>query len=118
MILIVDDDSDAQKLYSKILSQGGYECTMVATKEEALSFCSEQTPDLIIMDISLPKSDGLEVARILKESPTIQNVPIVAISALATKEIHERIAQSVCDTFLEKPFKPSQLTELIKKYIH
>lgn len=116
MILVVDDDEDTQKLLEKILSSKGYKVHGSILGNDAVEFCKTSTPELIFMDISLPHSDGFLIAQTIRALPQLNRVPIIAISALAMKGIKERVQQSACNDYLEKPFTPAKILTIVEQY--
>ena len=77
--------------------------------EEALAMATRDRPDLIIMDIQLPKMSGLEVTRRLKQMPEFSHVPIIALTAYAMKGDWEECIEAGCDTYLSKPINTREL---------
>lgn len=85
--------------------------------EEALDMAMREQPDLIIMDIQLPKMNGLEVMRRLRETPAFSHTPIIAITAYAMKGDRERVIESGCDAYLSKPINTRELPEMIAEML-
>lgn len=80
-ILIVDDNQDSRELAVKILKKVGYQMIEAADGEDALEKANTENPDLILMDISIPKIDGYEVTRRLKSQTSFKNTPIIALTS-------------------------------------
>jgi CheY-like chemotaxis protein len=116
-ILLVEDNEDNLAVYRAILQYAGYEVLEardgVAGVEEARS----GRPDLILMDISIPKIDGFEATRILKTDPETRGIPIVALTAHAMDEDRERARQVGCDGFLAKPVEPRRVVREIERFL-
>ncbi len=85
--------------------------------EEALDIAMSEQPDLIIMDIQLPKMSGLEVTKKLRETPAFSQTPIIAITAYAMKGDKERVIEAGCDAYLSKPINTRELPEIIAEML-
>jgi len=83
--------------------------------EEALDVATRERPDLIIMDIHLPKVSGLEVTRRLRQMPAFSHVPIIALTAYAMKGDKEKFVEAGCNAYLSKPISTRELPEMIGK---
>ena len=116
-ILIVEDNEDNSLLAAKILQYYGFKTTIAEGGNEALDFCKEKQPDLILMDLSLPDIDGIEVSRILRKKPHLQQVPIIALTAHTLQGIQETAQEAGLNDFLAKPFLPHDLINLVQKYL-
>jgi len=113
-ILIVDDNEDSRDLAAKILERFGYLIVQAVDGEEALTKAFSERPDLILMDRSLPKIDGLEVTRRLKREETLKNIPIVALTAHAMRGDREKALEAGCDGFISKPINVRLLPEQVR----
>jgi CheY-like chemotaxis protein len=116
-ILIVDDNEDSRGLVIKVLTRLGYIMIEAADGEEALTRALEEQPDLILMDRSLPKMDGLEVTRRLKREEAFKNVPIVALTAHAMRGDMEKALAAGCQGYIAKPINVRVLPEQILSYL-
>ncbi len=112
-ILIVEDNPQNMKLLGMVLRAKNYTLLKATDGEEALNIAMRERPDLIIMDIQLPKMNGLEVTRKLRETPAFSHTPIIAITAYAMKGDRERVIESGCDAYLSKPINTRELPEII-----
>ncbi|MCK5231435.1 MAG: response regulator [Desulfobulbaceae bacterium] len=117
-ILIVEDNGDSRELLAKILKARGWQIIEAVDGEEALQKASAERPDLILMDISIPKIDGYEVTRRLKGQQDFKNIPIIALTAHAMKGDREKALQAGCDDYISKPINirelPNQVMEFLK----
>jgi two-component system CheB/CheR fusion protein len=102
-VLIVEDDDDTLEMMRALCEGEGMRVTAVRTAEEALEFLSSHRPDFIISDISLPETDGLELARRLRADARFGNTPMVALSGLVSGEDRNRAAEAGFDLHLAKP---------------
>jgi CheY-like chemotaxis protein len=93
-ILIVDDDDQISKMYTALLNIKGFETKRVNNGEDALAEVQEFKPDLILLDVMMPKISGFDVADILHNTVETKEIPIIMLSALGAKEDRERAAAS------------------------
>ena len=112
-ILIVEDNPQNMKVMIMALRPHGYTLQQAIDGEEALEVAVRDKPDLIIMDIRLPKIDGLEVTRRLRQMPDFCNTPIIAITAYAMKGDEERFVDAGCNAYLPKPINTRQLPKVV-----
>jgi len=116
-ILIVEDNPQNMRLIEMALSADSYTLLQATNGEEALEVAKKERPDLIIMDIQLPKMSGLEVTRKLREIPQFSRTPIIAITAYAMKGDKEKALNAGCNAYLSKPIKARDLPGLIAKML-
>ena len=111
--MIVEDNPQNMKLIEIILRDKSYTLLKAIDGEEALAMATREQPDLIIMDIQLPKLSGLEVTRKLRQMPLFSHVPIIALTAYAMKGDREEFIQAGCDAYLPKPISTRELPKMI-----
>ena len=116
-ILIVEDNPLNMKLLEMVLRAKNYTLLKATDGEEALNIAMREQPDLIIMDIQLPKMSGLEVTRKLRKTPAFSHTPIIAITAYAMKGDREKVIESGCDAYLSKPINTRELPEVIAQML-
>jgi len=116
-ILIVEDNPLNMRLTEMVLNAKGYFLLKATDGEEALDMAIKGKPDLIIMDIHLPKANGLEVTKKLRQMPVFNHTPIIAITAYAMKGDEEKIIKSGCDAYLPKPINTRQLPGIVAEMI-
>ena len=116
-ILIVEDNPQSMRLIEMTLRAKSYALLKATDGEEALDVAMRERPDLIIMDIQLPKMSGLEVTRKLRESPAFSGTPIIAITAYAMKGDREKALDAGCNMHLSKPISTRDLPELIAQML-
>ena len=116
-ILIVEDNPQNMKLILMTLRPHGYNLLGVTAGEEALKAINREKPDLIIMDIQLPKMDGLEVTRRLRQVPAFRHIPIIAVTAHAMKGDKDKIIEVGCDAYLPKPFNTRELCKVVAEML-
>jgi len=116
-ILIVEDNAANMRLLEMTLKGKGYSLLKATDGEEALDIAIRERPDLIIMDIQLPKMSGLEVTRKLRGIPTFSHTPIVAITAYAMKGDKEKAIDAGCNAYLPKPVNTHELPGMIAQML-
>jgi len=116
-ILVVEDSSTIRKVISITLSQKGYEIIEAGDGLEALSRLNESKPDLILLDIILPKMDGYQILSIIRENPEFKNIPVIMLTSKdgIFNKVKGKVAGS--SAYLTKPFDPTQLVETIERHI-
>lgn len=116
-ILIVEDNPPNMRLMEMTLRAKGYTLLRATDGEEALDMAIKNKPVLIIMDIQLPKVNGLEVTKRLRQMPDFNHIPIIAVTAYAMRGDEERIIKAGCDAYLSKPINTHQLAEIVAKML-
>ena len=116
-ILIVEDSPQNMRLLEMVLGAKGYTLLKATDGEEALDMAMREQPDLVIMDVQIPKLSGLEVTRKLRETPAFSHTPIIGITAYAMKGDRERVIESGCDAYLSKPISTRELPEVIAQML-
>jgi two-component system cell cycle response regulator DivK len=104
-VLIVEDNAANMTLGVFLLQSAGHTVLSATTAEAGLALARVEHPDLILMDIQLPGMDGLVAAGLLKADPATQQIPIIALTALAMKGDEERIRAAGCDGYIAKPMR-------------
>jgi len=112
-ILIVEDNPMNMRLLELILKSDDYLLLKATDGEEALAIATIDRPDLVLMDIRLPKLDGLEVAKRLKKNSALSHIPIIALTAHAMKGDMEKAIEAGCDSYVSKPIDTRQLPRLV-----
>jgi len=116
-ILIVEDNQDSRELVVKVLKNKGYQTIEAADGEEALEKVAAEKPDLILLDISIPKIDGYEVAKRLKSQEEFRDIPIVALTAHAMKGDREKVIVAGFEGYISKPINVHELPDQVKSYL-
>ena len=116
-ILIVEDTPLHMKLMEITIRAQNYTLLKATDGEEALDIAARERPDLILMDIRLPKMSGFEVAKKLRENPALSHIPIIAITAHAMSGDRDKIIASGCATYLTKPVDTRQLPGVIAEML-
>lgn len=116
-ILIVEDNPQNMRMIEMCLRAESYTLLKAANGEDALEVAKKERPDLILMDILLPKMSGLEVTRRLREIPEFKRTPIIAVTAYAMMGDKEKALDAGCDAYLSKPIRARDLPGLIAKML-
>jgi len=116
-ILIVEDNQDSRELVVKVLKNKGYQTIEAADGEEALEKVAAGKPDLILLEISIPKLDGYEVAKRLKSQEEFRDIPIVALTAHAMKGDREKVIVAGFEGYISKPINVRELPDQVKSYL-
>ena len=112
-ILVVEDDSKNMKVVMMVLRPHNYTLIGATDGEEAMEVAVREEPDLIIMDVQLPKVSGLEVTRRLRQMPAFSHTPIIAVTAYAMKGDKEKAIEAGCNDYLSKPVNTRELPKMI-----
>ena len=116
-VLIVEDNELNMKLFHDLLEANGYQTLQARDGGTALDLAREHTPDLVLMDIQLPKISGLEVTQQMKSDPAMADVPVIAVTAFAMRSDEERIRAGGCEDYIAKPISVAGFLEKIKRYL-
>ncbi len=116
-ILVVDDEINITQILQFSIGAEGYEVITAQNGEEAIDKARREQPDLIILDIMMPRIDGYEACRILKANPMTKNIPVVLLTAKG-RDIDKRLGQEVgAIDYIVKPFSPNKLIDKIHKLL-
>src|SRR6187549_4172891 len=115
LILIVDDNVDAREMYGLYLQHEGFRWAEAVNGHDALMQTKLEKPALILMDATMPRMDGWEAVRLLKEDPATRVIPLIMLTAHAFQEHRERAVEVGADSFLAKPVLPDQLAAEIRR---
>lgn len=116
-ILIVEDHPAIIELLQKQVEILGYNSLLAEDGKKAVDMAFSHLPDLILMDVVLPKIDGLEAVSLIRKNPKTQSIPVLAVTARALAGDKEKCLKSGCNGYLSKPFTYEQLDEAIKKLL-
>jgi len=116
-VLLVDDYPDAREMYSEYLQFSGFDVVEATNGMEALKSAVESSPDIILMDLSLPVMDGWEATRRLKADERTASIPVVALTGHALAGISEGAKRAGCDAFVTKPCLPEDLVKEIRRIL-
>ena len=116
-VLVVDDEPDAIELIAFNLKGAGLDVMTAGDGSEALKKASQQTPDLIVLDLMIPEVDGLEVCKVLRRDPKTSGIPILMLTAKAGEIDRVLGLELGADDYVTKPFSPRELVLRVKRLL-
>ena len=116
-VLLVEDTEDNRFMMRRLLEMTGYRVIEAMNGEEAVKLAQVESPNLILMDLSLPVIDGLAATRLIRKLPNLSSTPIIAVSAHDTSDFQSEAIEAGCDTYVTKPIDFAELEELIAKLL-
>jgi twitching motility two-component system response regulator PilH len=125
-VLIIDDEDDARAFCSSVVVNSGYEPLIAMNGEEGIRKVREEKPDLVILDVLMPKQSGIRMYRELRTDPQFRGIPVIVLSAIAKKTFLR--SQSALaefgdapvpepEAYIEKPAEPEEMEAMVKKLI-
>jgi two-component system, cell cycle response regulator DivK len=118
LVLVVEDYQDAREMYVAYLQFSGYRVAEATNGEEAIERARALIPDIILMDLALPKMDGWEATRRLKADERTRHIPVVALTGHALEGHADGAREAGCDAFVTKPCLPDELVAEIKRMLN
>ena len=116
-ILIADDETDIVETLQFMLEVEGFECLTAYNGEDALNLAKREMPDLLILDVMMPKINGYKVCRLLKFDAKYKNIPILMVTARSQEEDKMIGVETGPDEYITKPFEINDVVEKVKKYL-
>ena len=116
-ILIVDDEKDIVETISFMLKAKGFDCICAYDGEAGLTLAKSERPDLIILDVMMPKINGYKICRLLKFDNNYKNIPIIMVTARSQNEDKIIGEETGADEYITKPFEFSDVLDKINKYL-
>ena len=116
-ILLVEDNEMNRDMLSRRLIRRGYEVVMAEDGAKGVELANSESPDLILMDLSLPIMDGWEATRTLKANDSTKAIPVIALTAHAMKSDEDKAKEAGCDDFDTKPVDLNRLIEKMDKFL-
>ena len=116
-LLLVEDNEDNRIIYSTVLRHLGYVVIEAQDGVEAVECARSALPDLILMDISIPRMDGWEATRVLRADPRTRAIPIIALTAHALADDRERASEVGFTTYLATPIEPRVVVAEVRRWI-
>jgi CheY-like chemotaxis protein len=117
-ILLVEDNEMNRDMLSRRLERKGHSVSLANDGAEGLSKARSDSPDLILMDMSLPVIDGWEATRQLKADETLRHIPVIALTAHAMASDEQKAREAGCDDFDTKPIELTRLLDKIQALLH
>jgi len=115
-VLLVEDDADTRHMYATSLHFFGFDVMEARDGMEGVRCAQVVHPDVVLMDVAMPRMDGLEATRRLKNNPDTASVPVVIISAFTTAQDRQRALEAGAAEFLGKPCDPELLANRLRRY--
>jgi CheY-like chemotaxis protein len=125
-VLCVDDDPDIRLFVVTVLEENGYTALTAPNGEEGIKIIREEKPDLVTLDVLMPRQSGIKMYRELKTDDSLKNIPVIMLSGIARRTFlrsqealtefgNENVPEP--EAYLEKPIEPEELADMIKKII-
>ena len=116
-VLLVEDTEDNRFMMRRLLEMAGYRVIEAMNGEEAVKLAKTGSPQLILMDLSLPVIDGLAATRLIRKLPEFESVPIIAVSAHDTSDFQSEAMEAGCNSYVTKPIDFNELEEMIARLL-
>jgi chemosensory pili system protein ChpA (sensor histidine kinase/response regulator) len=117
LVMVVDDSITVRKVTSRLLERNGMEVVTAKDGVEAIAKLQDITPDIMLLDIEMPRMDGFEVATLVRHDPRLEKLPIVMITSRTGEKHRERALGIGVNVYLGKPYQESQLLEVIDQLV-
>lgn len=116
-ILVVDDEQDIVETLKFVIEAKGFNCICAYDGEEGLQLAREEMPDLIILDVMMPKINGFKISRLLKYDSKYKDIPILMVTARSQDEDKLIGEETGADEYITKPFEIDEVMQKIDKYL-
>ncbi|MEO6748770.1 MAG: response regulator [Casimicrobiaceae bacterium] len=116
-ILYIEDNEYNRKIVRRLMGGTEYRLVEAVDAESGVAMAQQAPPQLILMDVQLPKLSGLDATRILKADPRTSGIPIIIITSFALSGDREKAAAAGADSYLAKPYSPRALLALVRQYL-
>ena len=116
-ILHIEDNASNRKIVRDLLSRASYRLIEAIDGELGVVMAIQQLPDLILMDLQMPKMSGLEATRQLRANPKTANIPIIAVTSFALSGDDQKALKAGANAYLAKPYSPRKLLSLIREFL-
>jgi DNA-binding response OmpR family regulator len=117
LVLVADDDDDILLLVTTRLRRDGFEVISARNGEEALALAHERQPDIAVLDIGMPKLDGLEVLQAIRADEVLKNMRVLLLTAKAQESDVRRGYEMGADAYVRKPFSPGDLSSRVRELV-
>ena len=116
-ILYIEDNEYNRKIVRQLLGRTSYRLVEANDGEAGVAIAQREIPQLILMDVQLPKMSGLDATRVLKADPRTGHIPIIVITSFALSGDWEKASAAGADNYLAKPYSPRELLTLVRQYL-
>jgi DNA-binding response OmpR family regulator len=113
-ILVADDEEDLRELVTYRLTRSGYRVIGAGDGQEAFELAAERTPDLMVLDVMMPKLDGYELTRRVRAEAALRSIPVILLTARSQESDIDRGFEVGADDYLKKPFNPDELVARVR----
>jgi DNA-binding response OmpR family regulator len=113
-VMVVDDEPFILRSLVYIMKKEGYDVTSAENGEEALAKILQAPPDVLFLDVMMPKKDGFDVCRFLKEDPALAGIHVILLTAKGQSKDRERAVAVGADEYITKPYRPSMVVERVR----
>lgn len=117
VILSVEDNEANRRIIRDLFTKKGYRVVEAVNGEEAVTVAKQEKPDLILMDVQLPRMDGYEATRQIKADPELESIPVLAVTSYALGGDREKALAAGCADYVAKPFRPRELVAKVEKLL-
>jgi CheY-like chemotaxis protein len=117
VVLLVDDNEDCRIIYGSTLRHAGYTVRTANDGIACLASAEAEKPDLILLDIGMPRMDGMEALEHLKQNPRTTGIPVVAVSARVSTDQHEAVMSAGFSEVLLKPISPGEILASVRRHL-
>jgi len=116
-VLLVEDTEDNRFMMRRLLEMAGYRVVEAMNGDDAVKVAKAESPQIILMDLSLPVIDGLAATRLIRKLPGFKSTPIIAVSAHDTSDFQSEALEAGCNSYITKPIDFNELEELIAQLL-
>ena len=117
-ILVVEDNALNMKLVKSLLNMGKYDMIEAPDAETGITLARNRKPDLILMDIQLPGMDGLAATRVIKEDPSVKDIPVVAFTSFAMEGDQDKAMEAGCAGYITKPLNTQNFLKTVEDFLN
>ncbi len=115
-ILYIEDNFHNRRIVNKVLTSRGFHMLEAEDGEKGLEMVRGLRPPLVLLDITLPGIDGIEVVQHIKADEALRHIPVIAVTASAMRGDRERFLEAGCDDYISKPLQVAELIEIVEKH--
>ena len=116
-ILYIEDNDYNRKIVRQLVGRTSYRLIEAIDGESGVALAQQELPNLILMDVQLPKMSGLDATRVLKADPRTAHIPIIVITSFALSGDREKASAAGADSYLAKPYSPRELLALVRQFL-
>lgn len=116
-VLYVEDNEYNRKIVRQLLGRSSYRLIEAADGESGVALAQQELPDLILMDVQLPKMSGLDATQALKADSRTSHIPIIVITSFALSGDREKAMNAGASSYLAKPYSPRELLALVRQFL-